>query len=200
VKVKDGEVELCPGVRLATGVRLPLGKDLPRGVTYCYVKKDAPLLKGIKQIPYNLVDRVPEIRGSTPLLLPPSLQLSNGINLVLGTKLPPGIELPSNVMIVHAPDFASGVKLPRGMKEVNLSGILKTPDNFRLPSMSTTRSRGSTGGPTEVDDASGYSLILAQVHTTLTLPSGVEIAPGCEIADYTEDSVLPYGVQVRVEI
>ena len=192
VRVKDGELELCPGVRLATTIKLSPGQEVPRGVAYCYVKKDAPFLKGIKQVPYHLVDRLPEIRGCVPLLLPPNLLVASGIRLVLGAMLAPGIELPTNVYVVYISDFPTRiVKLPKGMKEISLSPTLKTPDNFRLPRGRTTNTRG------QPNDSRSFSLILAQMHTSIMLPSGVEVSPGCEITEFYEDISMPYGVQVK---
>ena len=189
VRVKEGEVELCPGVILAGASRIPFGIDLPVGVAYCFRKKDAPLLKGIKRLPYHM-GGLPEAKGCVPLLLPQSLQLMEGVRLILGAKLPLNTVLPPNVMIIQRDPIAIELGImPRGMTEVQLSTVMKTPANFRLNQSSKKGNRGEKGRPS--------CLILVQMHTTVSLPVGCDVAPGCEIARNIDDVLLPHGVQVN---
>lgn len=185
MRVKEGEVELCPGVSLAGASRVPHGVELPLGVMYCFRKKDAPLHKGIKRLPYHMAG-LPEVKGCVPLLLPASLQLIEGVRLILGAKLPLNTVLPPNVMIVQrdAVAIANGL-IPKGMTEVQLSTVLKTPANFRMP---PGMKKGNNGEPS--------SLILVQMHTTVALPRGCKVAVGCEIAKNPDDVILPHGVQL----
>ena len=82
--------------------------------------------------------------------------------------------------------------MPRGMTEVQLSTVMKTPANFRLNHCSK---RGSTE-----DKARPSCLILVQMHTTVSLPIGCDVAPGCKIARNVDDVLLPHGVQVRTVV
>lgn len=167
VRVREGELELCPGVLLAGASRIPYGTDLPPGVVYCFRKKDAPLTKGIKRLPYHM-GGLPDVKGCVPLLLPLLLPLIEGVKLIIGSKLPINTILPPNVMIVQrdSTTISKGI-LPKGMTEVLLSTVLKTPNNFRLPQRKVKISTKERP----------FSLILVQMHTTVTLPTGCEVSP-----------------------
>ena len=177
VQVADGELELCPGIRLASAARIPRGVQLPLGVVYCYVSPIAPMINGIKRLPYHLIDQCPVVKGCELLLIPPVLQLMEGVNLIQGATMPPHIVLPPNVTIVQRDTIAAATKrLPKGMKEVHLSTIFKAPPSFKLPSLTNYLEVKRSEEMHAIND--GSSLVLVQMHTAVALPVGVEVAPG----------------------
>ena len=195
VKVSDGEVELCPGIRLASMTKAPEGTELPPGAAYCYVNSSAPVLKGIRRLPFFMLGQYPDVKGCELLLLPPVLQLMEGVNLILGAKLPPNTVLPPNVMIIQRDSVAMATRrLPKGVREVQLSTLLKTPPQLKLPSL--IRDVELKGKDNLLSGKDGSSLILVQMHTSVTMPAGVEVSPGCEIAETADDTSLPHGVQL----
>ena len=195
VKFSDGELELCPGVRLASTTKAPEGTELPPGAAYCYVSSTAPVIKGIRRLPFYMLGHYPEVKGCELLLLPPVLQLMEGVNLIQGAKLPPNTVLPPNIMIIQRDSVAMATRrLPKGVREVQLSTLLKTPPQFKLPSL--VRNVELKGKDSLLAGKDGSSLILVQMHTSVTMPAGVEVSPGCEIAETADEGALPHGVQL----
>ena len=198
VQISDGELELCPGVRLASAARNPGGIVLPPGVAYCYVSPIAPMTKGIRRMPFHLAESFPPLKGCELLFLPAVLQLTEGVKLVQGAALPPFTKLPANVLIVQRDAVAAAAKiLPPGMRSVQLSTLLQAPPEFKLPSLVKRLTLKATDDKQSTSaGGDGSSLILVQMHTSVRLPGGVEVAPGCEIAENADEESLPHGVQL----
>ena len=183
VVVDDHMVEICPGVCLAVGepfYRAIHGLIPPR-VAYCYVEEFALLSKGIRRVPFNLVNRIPNIKGCQPLMLPHSLELAPGIRLIQGVQLPRNIVLPLNIMVIQTnlslKDSTKMIQLPKGMNLINMSPLYQNPKISHKPSLFLLESlfvhstkfdinnRNSILSRFDIRIVEPFTLFLAQVHS-----------------------------------
>ena len=173
VHVRNKELELCPGVILATTSYHGYNrKMLPKYVVYCYRSDNAAYLKGLKKLPTYVP--APKVANCEAVLIPPIFEVAEGIKLIHGASLGKtnSIELPPDILVIKIEK--KGAILPSGLTTVEFSNIIKIPEAMIeiIPS----------------------GVIVVQMNTNVLLPVGVEVAPGCTIAETPEDLLLPDNV------
>lgn len=159
---------------------------LDTNIRYCVREPGVELNKRLRPAPSYL--GAPEIPGCEAILFPVVFPLKQGVNLITGEKCSWGTNfaLPEDVIMLQVAESATPLLelLPRGLTPVQLSPIIK---------LSMVLEKDIALGNVL---PAGHQLVQIVNSAAITLPSGIEIAPGVKFAVTPPDMSLPHNVRM----